>query len=560
MRNACVNLTILDEDIPLNRRASENDWKPSIMAQRSTTLSLVSSTISTSDARTNFNMKTVPYPTNTKLPRSNSRVSNRPPRFSSSLKGLFKKKKKPDDQEVWMMYAGTMSCPVLTPPEPLTPPEQEELLVEEEDKPKEQVPKPVHRRISSVPPAKPLPILPLDTFLPRHDINNYESALERAVQELQNDFQSGARQLADASLSHLAHITEIGASVATTWGKFWAIMVHAAKQLGQARPSMSAAITSCLLRTLERIARRWNDEQERGQRNTSDLVNIARALLEQIRKERSQISARLDENFTSWLKDRYGEVSSMLIASSPVLPVAYSSRPLSSRPVTQRPRSRTTIRILALSNSRTIRTAILDTLRSLTQFDFHLTILESRPRCEGADMAAYILSAAGDQTRLTTRIVPDCAVGTATRNVDIVLLGADRISSTGDVSNKSGSLAAAICAKQQNKDVAVVVVSDVDKIAPPAIQEHASEHHPSRELSSAWAPDTRNRLEDQGNVEVFGEWFEWVPAGLVDAYVTELGVLELDDVERMAREIQELDEYIFQAKKENGVVEGEVEV
>jgi hypothetical protein len=33
-------------------------------------------------------------------------------------------------------------------------------------------------------------------------------------------------------------------------------------------------------------------------------------------------------------------------------------------------------------------------------------------------------------------------------------------------------------------------------------------------------------------------------------YVTEFGVLELEDVERVAREIGELDEYIFHAKKE----------
>jgi translation initiation factor 2B subunit (eIF-2B alpha/beta/delta family) len=492
--------------------------------------------------------KTVPYPTDTKLPRSDSRASNKTPRFSGSLKGLFKKKKKSNDQEVWMMYAGTMSCPVLTPPGAVTPPEQDDVSADE--KPKVETPKITQQRIPSVAPSKPLPILPLDTFLPKHDISNYEAALESAVRQLQNDFQSGARELADASLSHLARITEIGASVATTWGKFWAIMVHAAKQLGQARPSMSAAITSCLLRTLERIARRWNDEQEKGQRNTSDLVNIARSLLNEIRKERRQISARLDESFTSWLRNHYGDVSSMLIASSPVLSVTYPQRPSSQRPISQRPRARTTIRVLSLSNSSTIRTAILHAVASLTEFDFHLTILESRPRCEGADMASQILSAASDRTRLSIRIVPDCAVGTVSQNVDIVLMGADRISSTGEVSNKSGSLAAALCAKQQNKDVAVVVVSDMDKIAAPGLEQHSTEHHPSRELSSAWAPDTRNKLEEQNNVDVFGEWFEWVPPKFIDAYVTELGVLGLDDVERAAREIKDLDEYIFQAKKE----------
>jgi translation initiation factor 2B subunit (eIF-2B alpha/beta/delta family) len=459
------------------------------------------------------------------------------------LKSLFKKKKKTSDQEeVWMMYAGTMSCPVLTPPEPLTPPEHEDSLEDEE---KDEMPKVLQLRVPSAPPTKPLPILPLDTFLPKHDISNYESALEKAVNELQNDFQSGARQLADASLSHLAHITEIGASVASTWGKFWAIMVHAAKQLGQARPSMSAAITSCLLRTLERIARRWNDEQDRGQRNTSDLVNIARGLLDEIRRERRQIGARLGDNFTSWLKSHYGDVSSMLIASSPVIPVTTPQRSSS-----QRPKARTTVRVLALSNSSTIRTAILYALASLTEFDFQVTILESRPRCEGADMAAQILSAACDKDRLSVRIVPDCAVGYASRNIDIVLLGADCISSKGDVSNKSGSLAAALCAKQQNTAVAVVVVSDVDKIAVPDPQEKEPESHPSRELSAAWAPDTRNKLEEMENVDVFGEWFEWVPAKFVDSYITELGILGLGDVERVAREIRELEEYIFQAKKE----------
>lgn len=518
-------------------------------------------TIAVMDETDKFTRKTVPYPPENKLPRSNSRASIRPPRFSGTLKSLFKKKKKATDEEVWMMYAGTMSCPVLTPPDPPTSPEPEEVQVEEEPEKKAPI-RVTHQHIPPIATSKPLPTLPLDTYLPKHDISNYEAALQEAVHQLQNDFQSGARQLADASLSHLARITEIGASVATTWGKFWAIMVHAAKQLGRARPSMSAAITSCLLRTLERIARRWNDEQEKGHRNTADLVNIARNLLNEIRRERRQISMRLDENLTSWLKTYYNDVSSMLIASSPVLPVTYPQRPLSQRPPSQQPPARTTVRILALSNSSTIRSAILHALATLTGFDFQLTILESRPRCEGADMAAQMLSAASDKSRLSIRIVPDCAVGTASRNIDIVLLGADRISAAGDVSNKSGSLAAALCAKQQNKEVAVVVVSDIDKIAAPQLEAHIPETHPSRELSSAWAPDARNRLEEHDNVEVFGEWFEWVPANFIDSYVTELGVLELDDVERVAREIQELDEYIFQAKKDEDVEgsEGDAEL
>ncbi|KAL5116394.1 hypothetical protein ACEQ8H_005742 [Pleosporales sp. CAS-2024a] len=500
--------------------------------------------------------KTVPYPTDPKLPRSNSRLSTRPARFSGTLKSLFKKKeKKPDDKDVWMMYAGTMSCPVLTPPESHpnnnrtpdgTPAEPEEESADEEPV-KAIPPKSIHRRIPSVLPSKPLPILPLDTFLPKHDITNYESALEHAVQELQNDFQSGARQLADAALAHLAHITEIGASVATTWGKFWAIMVHAARQLGQARPSMSAAISSCLLRTLERVARRWNDETEKGQRNTQDLVRIARGLLEEIQRERRQIAARLDEAFATWLKENF--------TAKPSRNVPFITGPGIPFTVPTPPKTPQTIRILTLSNSSTIRSVILHALVALPSFHLHLTILESRPRCEGADMAAQILfSAASDKQRLSVRIMPDSAVGTAARNVDLVLLGADRISSTGDVSNKSGSLAAALCAKQVNSNALVIVVSDMDKIAAPELQDQqqqAVEIHPSRELSSAWTPDTRNKLEDhQEQLDVWGEWFEWVPAKLVDMYVTELGILDMEDVERVASEIQQLDGYIFQKKKD----------
>jgi translation initiation factor 2B subunit (eIF-2B alpha/beta/delta family) len=403
-----------------------------------------------------------------------------------------------------------------------------------------QTPKSAEYELPCTPPSKILPTLPPNTPLSAQDILEYEPALELAIYQLQNDFTSGARQLADTALSHLAHITELGAPVANSWGEFWSTMVHAAKQLSMARPSMSAAITSCLLRTLERIARRWNDEQAMGLQSTAEFALIAQATLSDIHHERRKIASQLGESFTFWLKNHYIHVPTLLFGTSPVIP---PKSPLRCTP-------RRTIRILTLSNSSTIRTALLHALAWLTEYDFHITILESRPRCEGADMAAHILAAASRTTRLTLRIVPDSAVGTASRNIDILLLGADRIASCGDVSNKSGSLAAALCAKHQNPSVTIVVVSDTEKIAAPGREEHEAESHPAHELSAAWTPDTRNMVEGKANVDVYGEWFEWVPARLVDVYVTEAGVLELGDVERVGREVGELDEYIFQGGKE----------
>lgn len=109
-------------------------------------------------------------------------------------------------------------------------------------------------------------------------------------------------------------------------------------------------------------------------------------------------------------------------------------------------------------------------------------------------MAAQIYASATNKQRLSIRMIPDCAVGTVIRDIDVVLLGADPISSDGDVSNKIGSLVAALCAKHQNQDVLVVAVSDIDKIAAPGMEEKTIEMHPAHELSSAWALDTRNQL------------------------------------------------------------------
>jgi methylthioribose-1-phosphate isomerase len=81
-------------------------------------------------------------------------------------------------------------------------------------------------------------------------------------------------------------------------------------------------------------------------------------------------------------------------------------------------------------------------------------------------MASQILSStsAEARARLNVRILPDCAVATAAREAQLLLLGADRISASGNVSNKIGSLAAAVCIKTLNPKAQVVVVSDADKI------------------------------------------------------------------------------------------------
>ena len=165
-------------------------------------------------------------------------------------------------------------------------------------------------------------------------------------------------------------------------------------------------------------------------------------------------------------------------------------------------------------------------------------------------MASRILSStsAEARARLHIRILPDCAVASAAADANFLLLSADQISSSGDVSSKFGSLAAAICTKTLNPKAQVVVVSDADKVVASGTEEGEKKVHSHGELTEAWSDEMRrefgSRIES-GVVQVFGEWVEWVPAEYIDGFVTENGTLDAGGVARVAGEVGELKEKIF---------------
>lgn len=123
------------------------------------------------------------------------------------------------------------------------------------------------------------------------------------------------------------------------------------------------------------------------------------------------------------------------------------------------------------------------------------------------------------------------------------------------MSNKIGSLSAALCAKWHNlgtknePGVRVAVLSDSDKIAAPDHEQAPPEEHPASELSGAWDVGAWARMEGKAEVRVNGEWFEWVNATLVDFYIMEIGVLGIKDVERISGEVRELEKYIFRSSE-----------
>ncbi len=143
---------------------------------------------------------------------------------------------------------------------------------------------------------------------------------------------------------------------------------------------------------------------------------------------------------------------------------------------------------------------------------------EGRPGSEGRALATRLAEAGLDVAYAVDaaahRLVPACAA---------VLIGADSIGDRGVV-NKIGS--AAVAAVAAASDVPLYVASDGSKILPPGFPQQVSDRRPPHEV---WdAPE---------GVEVWNEYFEAVPIGLVTAVVTESAVLSPPELEEARRAI-----------------------
>lgn len=216
------------------------------------------------------------------------------------------------------------------------------------------------------------------------------------------------------------------------------------------------------------------------------------------------------------------------------------------------------ITLLTLSASSTIRNSILDAFISLPVSHLDLRILESRPLFEGASMAASLLlefeskfpPSSGKHLQIS--VYTDAAAALAAKDVDFVLLGADRISSSGSVSNKTGSLPAVLCAKHISPEAKVLVFSGLEKVAEPGAEDdHQPEENDPMEVISPWV-DTgvkgvgtlqeriRGTKKESSScvVEVKNVYFEWVDANMIDAFITEEGAMGATDIHNKALEVQ----------------------
>ena len=151
---------------------------------------------------------------------------------------------------------------------------------------------------------------------------------------------------------------------------------------------------------------------------------------------------------------------------------------------------------------------------------------ETRPWQQGARLTAWELL----QDGIPATLIADSAAShlMKTGAVQWVIVGADRICANGDTANKIGTYQLAIAARHHGAKFMVVAPSStVDMATPNGDAIHIEERDPGELLGIA---GTRTVAE---GVPAWNPVFDVTPASLIDAIVTEKGVIEQPDKARM---------------------------
>ena len=190
-------------------------------------------------------------------------------------------------------------------------------------------------------------------------------------------------------------------------------------------------------------------------------------------------------------------------------------------------------RILTHCNAGALATAghgtALGVIRSAVAAGRRVTVLadETRPVLQGARLTAWELQADG----IPVTLIPDGAAGflMSRGEVDLVIVGADRVAANGDVANKIGTYTVAVLAQRHGLPFYVACpLSTLD----PTLDDGSAipiEERSGDEVTGygaeRWAP---------AGVAVRNPAFDVTPAELVTALITEAGVVHRPSRESLA--------------------------
>ncbi len=167
--------------------------------------------------------------------------------------------------------------------------------------------------------------------------------------------------------------------------------------------------------------------------------------------------------------------------------------------------------------------------------DLHVWVDETRPRNQGSSLTSYELL----NEKIDHKIIADNTGGLLMQRgeVDVCIVGTDRVSKNGDVANKIGTYLKALAAKHNNIPFYVALPSttydkNILKGNDIPIEERSSD-----ELSIVQGLDKNNDLH-QINIypkgsKGFNLGFDITPAELVTGFITEKGVFKPEELEKV---------------------------
>lgn len=144
---------------------------------------------------------------------------------------------------------------------------------------------------------------------------------------------------------------------------------------------------------------------------------------------------------------------------------------------------------------------------------------ETRPALQGARITAWELQ----QLAIPCTLVADGMAGSlmAGGEIDLVIVGADRIAANGDVANKIGTYTVAVLASHHGVPFYVAAPESTFDSDCPDGSAIALERRPAAEVTVVGG----RRIAPDG-VAVDNRAFDVTPASLVTAYITEHGILD----------------------------------
>jgi methylthioribose-1-phosphate isomerase len=144
---------------------------------------------------------------------------------------------------------------------------------------------------------------------------------------------------------------------------------------------------------------------------------------------------------------------------------------------------------------------------------------ETRPFLQGARLTAWELLRDG----IDTTVITDSMAGSLMRDrqIDLVIVGADRIAANGDVANKIGTYTVAVLAKEHGLPFYVAAPTSTIDLNTPDGAHIPIEERNEREITHLGS----SRLTPEG-ARIRNPAFDVTPHRYIAAIITEIGVFE----------------------------------